>query len=133
MKIHHIGYLVKNIEKAASSFEKQGFEKEGECVYDSIRDIDILFMKNEETRIELVSPKSEHSLVFDLLKKNGTGPYHICYECEDLEEGMERMRGAGFTPTDEPLPAPALSGNRVVFLFSRVQGLIELLEVKDAL
>lgn len=128
MKIHHIGYLVKKIDKAKLSFEKLGFVCEGETVYDDIRDIDILFMVNEGYRIELVSPKSDKSIVKDLLKKIGVSPYHLCYYSDDMEKDMETLRDSGFVPVGETLPAPALGGKRVAFMFSSNSGMIELYE-----
>ena len=41
MKIHHIGYLVKKIEKAISAFLDLGYIVEKETIYDNYRDIDI--------------------------------------------------------------------------------------------
>jgi len=128
VKIHHIGYLVKKIDKAKLSFEKLGFVCEGETVYDDIRDIDILFMVNEGYRIELVSPKSDKSVVKDLLKKIGVSPYHLCYYSDDMEKDMETLRNSGFVPVGEPAPAPALGGKRVAFMFSGNSGMIELYE-----
>lgn len=128
MNIHHVGYLVKKLDKARASFEALGYIAEGEVAYDEIRDIDILFMINGDYRIELVMPKSENSVVNDLLKKNGSGPYHICYHCEDIEASMEEMRSKGFVPAGDIQPAPAIDGRRVVFMFSRTMGIIELVE-----
>lgn len=128
MRIHHIGYLVKKIDKAKLSFEKLGFVCEGETVYDEIRDIDILFMTNDGYRIELVSPKSDKSVVRDLLKKIGVSPYHLCYYCDDIEADMANLREQGFVPMGDPLPAPALGEKKVVFMFSAHSGMIELYE-----
>lgn len=51
MKLHHIGYLVKNIEKSAAAFRAAGFSDvlypDGSFVcYDDTRDCDICFMKH---------------------------------------------------------------------------------------
>lgn len=83
MKIHHIGYAVKGMEKAAESFRILGYEAEGEVVFDKERNVSILFMVNEDCRIELVAPgePSEPSPVDSWLKtKNGGGttlPYML--------------------------------------------------------
>ena len=131
MKIHHIGYLAKDMEKAAASFEALGYVKETETVYDSIRDVDIIFMTNDGYRIELVSPKSDRSPVYATLKKLGNAPYHICYCCDDIEETVSRLREEGYPPAGETEPAPAIGGARVCFMFRRQTGLIELVECKD--
>lgn len=128
MKIHHVGYLVKKIEKALPQFEKSGFVCEGETVYDMNRDIDILFMVNDGYRIELVEPKSEKSVAWNLLKKAGPSPYHLCYVSNDIEADMDMLRNAGFIPMGEPLAAPAIDNKRVVFMYSRQLGILELCE-----
>lgn len=131
MKVHHIGYLVKNIEKAQKSFTSLGYVNEGEVIYDESRGIDILFMNNDSYRIELVSPKSEDSVVYGTLKKLGNTPYHICYEVEDIEKALEELRNQGYTPASEIEPAPAIEGRKVCFAFNRSIGIIELVECKQ--
>lgn len=128
MEIDHVGYLVKKLEKAKEEFLALGYVEEGECVYDPIRDIDILFLKNGAYRIELVAPRSQQSVVWDTAKKLGNTPYHICYLCDDIEETAERMREKRFTPASDILPAIACGNRRVCFLYHRAIGIIELLE-----
>lgn len=56
MDIHHIGYAVKNIEKARDTFKSLGFMEEGTVVFDEYRNVNILFLKNQSYRIELIAP-----------------------------------------------------------------------------
>ena len=128
MKIHHIGYLVKNIEKAAKEFISLGYAVEKDVMYDSYRDADIMFLINDELRVELVRPVSEKSVVYDLLKKYKNMPYHICYECRDIETSQQTLRNAGFLPIEEAKCAPAIEGRNVVFMMSAFSGMIELVE-----
>ena len=51
MRIHHIGYAVREIGPAAAVFESLGFVKEGEIVRDEGRAVEILFMRNGESLI----------------------------------------------------------------------------------
>ncbi len=128
MDIHHIGYLVKNIEKSIPIFEKMGYTVETETVYDAGRDIDIVFLVNGGYRVELVSPKSKSSVVADTIKKMGETPYHICYYVDNMEESVSELRESGFIPTSEIEPAPAIGGKNVCFLYKRGMGIIELVE-----
>ena len=59
MKIHHIGYAVRDIEKSIFEFESIGFEKVGESLDDIQRNVKIQLMKNDTSLIELVSPLNE--------------------------------------------------------------------------
>lgn len=128
MKIHHIGYLVKNIEKAKAAFVKLGFVLESDVVYDDFRKVDICFLTKDGYRVELVSPKSEDSVVSRLIKQYRNAPYHLCYETERFDEERSALEANGFTCMDEPCPAPALGGKRVAFLMSASIGIIELYE-----
>ncbi len=127
LKIHHIGYLVKKIEKAKQTFEALGYHVEQDTVRDEIRKVDICFLTKDDYRVELVSPFSEESVVAGLLKKYKNTPYHICYEADDPEAAYAELTANGFAAIDTPTPAPALDGRNVVFLTSPVIGMIELI------
>lgn len=127
LKIHHIGYLVKKIEKAKKTFESLGYLVEQNIVYDEIRKVDICFLIKDGYRVELVSPVSADSVVSGLLKKYKNMPYHICYESDDPERAYDKLTASGFAAIDTPTPAPALGGHNVVFLTSPLIGMIELI------
>lgn len=128
MKIHHIGYLVKKVDKGIQTFESLGYEKKSEILYDENRKIDICFLEKDGYLIELVSPKDRSSVVYNLLKQYKNSPYHICYETDDFEEDMMELEMNGYVKVDNPCPAPAIDGKRVVFLLNAAIGLIELVE-----
>lgn len=127
MQIHHIGYLVKKIDKAILSFENLGYHIVQETVYDDIRKVDICFLEKDGYCIELVSPVSEESVVYRLMKRYKNSPYHICYETGDFEKDYETLLSNGFVAIDEPTPAPALQNKDVVFLTNPSMGMIELI------
>ncbi len=124
LNVHHIGYLVKNINKAGEMFSLLGFEVASELTYDEYRQINIQFMQKDGYMIELVEPADKESVVGKLLKKSGSSPYHICYEVEDLEAVTACLRKKSFVLWEEPHPAPAIEGRDVVFLYSSRIGLI---------
>lgn len=128
LKIHHIGYLVKKIDRAKQTFETLGYRIEQDTVYDDIRKVDICFLVKEGYRVELVSPVSPDSVVAGLIKKYKNAPYHICYETEDFEAALAELTAGGFLAIDTPTPAPALGGRKVVFLTSAAAGMIELID-----
>lgn len=127
MTVHHVGYLVKNIEKAQKAFFALGYAEKSALVYDGIRDADIVFLEKDGYVVELVSPKSQQSVVANLIKTYKNAPYHICYETDELESDLARLEQAGFMRIDEPTPAPAIDGRKVMFLLSASAGMIELL------
>lgn len=127
MKVHHIGYLVKDMKEAILEFEKLGFSR-GEIVRDEFRGIDISFMDNDGYCVELISPYREDSTVSGLIKKYKNSPYHLCYESENLVQDIEYLAQNGYVQMGEPKEAPAINGRRVVFMMNGSIGLIELVE-----
>lgn len=127
MKIDHIGYAVKNIDKAKKSMEALGYIFE-ETVEDTDRNIYIAFGKMNEYRVELVAPVSAGSPVDMHLSKIGPTPYHICYKSTDIESDIERLQANRFKVSIPLTPAIAFGNKRVVFMYSLSVGLIEIVE-----
>ncbi len=127
LRIHHIGYLVKKIEKAKQTFLALGYLIEQDTVYDDIRKVNICFLTRDGYRVELVSPATEDSVVSGLIKRYKNSPYHICYETDDFEADIARLTDDGFIAIDTPTPAPALGGRDVIFLSNAAIGMLELL------
>ena len=127
MKIDHIGYAVKNIDKAKMSMEILGYKFEP-TVEDKDRNIFITFGELDGYRIELVAPMGEGSPVDMYLSKIGPTPYHICYKSSDIEADIEKLKSSHFKVSIPLAPAVAFNNNRVVFLYSLSVGLIEIVE-----
>lgn len=128
MKIHHIGYLVKNIKIAEELFTELGFCRVSDITMDEYRNIQISFWQKDGYYIELVMPISESSVVYKLSKRIGASPYHLCYEVENLESAEKSLREQGYIPTGEAIPAPAIDGCLAQFFFHKDMGIIELIE-----
>ncbi|MCM1466764.1 MAG: VOC family protein [Alistipes sp.] len=127
MKIHHIGYLVKDMREALKEFSQLGFTA-GTVVRDELRGSDICFIRNGEYYVELISPYCENSTVSGLIKKYKNSPYHICYISSHFEKDIEEFVSKGYVQIGEPQEAPAIDGRRVVFLMNGNIGMIEIVE-----
>ena len=130
MKINHIGYLVKKIEKALPAFMGLGYQIVQETMYDDFRDINICFLEKDGYAVELISPVSKESIVANLLSKTGNSPYHICYETADMDAEILQLQQQHYVMCSEPHKAVACGGNRVCFMVHPYLGMIELLELK---
>ena len=130
MKIDHIGYLVKNMEKSIEEFQKLGYSIEVASLYDSDRDVTICFMRNDAYRIELVSPCSEKSVVYEQLKRVGNSPYHICYRVTDIDYTLREFREKKYVIIKQPQAAIAFIGKKVAFIYHKNVGMVELVEDK---
>ncbi|MCR5108601.1 MAG: VOC family protein [Lachnospiraceae bacterium] len=130
MRIHHIGYLVRKMEKALRAFKDLGYELTGEIIHDEYRQADICFLEKDGYMIELVSPVSKTSVVSDLMKKIGNSPYHICYETEDMDREIEKLNEQHYVMCAQKHEAVAIGGRNVCFMIHPYLGMIELLETK---
>lgn len=129
MRIDHIGYAVKRMDRAISSFEKLGFCFEP-IMDDKERNVKIAFGDKDGYRIELVAPlDKEMESPVDLYLRNVSGtPYHICYQSVCFDSEIENLKKQGFKVFIEPMPAVAFGGKRVVFMMSLGHGLMEIVE-----
>lgn len=127
MRVDHIGYAVKNIDKARKSMEALGYVFEP-IIEDHDRNIFIAFGELDGYRVELVAPMGEGSPVDMHLSKIGPTPYHICYRSDDIEGDIERLKENRYKVSIPLAPAIAFNNKRVVFLYSLSVGLIEIVE-----
>ncbi|MCM1264208.1 MAG: VOC family protein [Butyrivibrio sp.] len=124
-KLHHIGYLISNMEKSISSFLLLGYEADS-IFYDEERMADFCFLHSNSGIIELVAPKEESEL-HPLLKQYRNAPYHLCFEVEDLDESVGCLKSHGFLLFKDKQRANAISKTaQVVFLMHASLGIIEL-------
>ena len=129
MKIDHIGYAVKRIDRAIDEFSKLGFAFEP-IVDDEDRNVKISFGEKDGHRIELISPldKKKESPVDQYLSNAFGTPYHICYKSSSFDEEVEALIQQGYKVIIDPRPAIAFGGKRVVFMMNIGFGLMEIVE-----
>ncbi|WP_276929320.1 VOC family protein [Herbinix luporum] len=129
MKIHHIGYLVEDINTATEEFQELGYTLKNQVIYDNTRKIYISFLTNNNYLIELIQPTEESPGLSKMLKKNGSMPYHICYETDNLENSIQSLQKKGYFLIQPCAIAPALNNKKVAFLMNTSVGIIELVEI----
>jgi methylmalonyl-CoA/ethylmalonyl-CoA epimerase len=138
MRLHHVGYAVRDINKSRKAFEMLGCVARGEVCDDERRNVKILFMacdggQSSPPMIELIEKLDSRlpSPVDSLLKNRRAAPYHLCYEVAGPDETAARLTsGGGYRLLREAAPAPAVGERRVVFLYSIHAGIVELLEAE---
>ena len=126
MKIHHVGYLTKKLEKTEALFLSLGFTVEQETRYDEIRQINIEFLRNGDYVVELVQPASQESPMYPLLKNYKNTPYHFCYISGQIDEDIRLLEEQGYRVIQEKREAPCIDGRPVVFLLHPSMGILEL-------
>ena len=131
----HIGWAVNSIEDAIEKFTFLGYTVQRNICIDHIRKVKLALLNDVEGHvIELVAPIAEDSPVSDLLQKVGPTPYHICFTVNksDWEIYKKTLKANGFVILHKPSPAPLFDGKKVVFLYSKDIGLVELVLDDDS-
>ncbi len=130
LRFHHLGVATTHPTRAAEMLTTLGYSLD-EAVWDPAQAVFVRLAHHDAMpTVEIVSPGDGPSPIDRLLDKAGAGPYHTCYEVDDLGAAAEGMRDAGHRvfPVSEPTPAVLFGGRRVWFLRVHGFGLIELLE-----
>ena len=124
VRFHHLGVAAADPDKAIA-FIRAGWPvtaAEGP-IHDPAQDVDIVMLTMEDgARIEIVSGPRIAPYV-----QRGQILYHSCFETDDLEVAIARLRAAGALAVTTPQPAVLFGGRRVSFLNTKI-GLVELLE-----
>ena len=128
MIFHHIGIATYNIEETSKKYNIFGYQISTDTFFDPIQNVYITFMeKPNSPLVELVSPVDKDSPILNTLNKNGTTPYHFCYEVDDVVKEVEKLKKLKFLMVSKIVPAVAFNNRLVCFLYSKESGLIELL------
>ena len=117
-RFHHVGIAVRSIEAVNLALEIHA---------DPIQGVRVAFFETGGMTLELVEPGSGRSPVSESLEK-GVKLLHLCFEVDDLSESLAHCKERGFTKISSPAPAVAFGGRRIVWVYSPVLGLVELLE-----
>ena len=129
-RLHHIGYMVKDIHKAVAVYEGLDYVLKKAICQDGIRKARICFLEHKFFGgvIELVEPEKD-SEIYPLMKKYKGTAYHLCYEVESLADSIKVLQEQGFLLFKDRQLAPAI-GNmaQVAFLMNPHIGMIELVE-----
>lgn len=130
-RLHHVGFVVSSIQTAAEGFTASlSAQWDGTIVHDPLQRANVAFLRTPgaaDALIELVEPAGEDSPVRRFLEKSG-GLHHLCYEVEDLEASLAKMRLEHAVVVKRPMPAVAFQNRRIAWIFTQQKLLVELLE-----
>lgn len=76
-----------------------------------------VFVELPNTKIELLEPLGEGSPIAKFVSKNAAGGiHHVCYEVDDIEAAIEKLKAEGATILGDGRPKIGAHGKPVVFL-----------------
>ncbi len=121
-KIHHVGYVVEDIEIFKNSFVQMNLVSK---IVDVIQDAKIeLLTVGGGSFVELIQPLSPKAFTWNFMRKNKQGLHHICYEGYSLVEVEELIAKTKMMKIRGPIPA-ILFNRDVIFAMTRSRDIIE--------
>jgi methylmalonyl-CoA/ethylmalonyl-CoA epimerase len=120
VKFHHVGLVVREIEKSMSDHQQRyGFAPLSPIVDDHVQQARVVLLDSgSNSLIELVEPFGSTSPLHKVLTRRAP-LHHLCFEVASLDDSISRRTRA---------PAPLFDGRRIAWLCDESSALIELLE-----
>lgn len=113
--LDHIAIAVPDLDRAIRRFaEDLGLAFEGTEDVPSAK-TKTAFFPVPGTRIELIHPLNGEGPVQKSLEKRGPGLHHICFQTDDIDADVARLKEKGYRFTSEA-PSPGAHGTRVIFV-----------------
>ena len=121
--LHHVGYVVADMERSIRAFTREGATVLIEPTEDPIQKVICALVGIDgEVPIELVAPiDPEDSPVTSRLRRGG-GMDHLCYSVDDVTAALEYEEERGAMIVCEPVPA--VTFNRIIGFAHRRSGLL---------
>ena len=89
-----IGIAVRSLAAAKSIYEKLGLPVTSEEVVDAEK-VRVVMVPVGETRLELLEPTSDESVIAKFIAKRGEGLHHISMRVPDLVTLVEKLKAEG--------------------------------------
>lgn len=130
MKLHHIGIVVKNIQKSLGELTNfLEFEETTIPVLVESQKVNVCFLKTSNVFLELIEPLDSDSPV-KTFSDSGGGFHHLCFEVEDILKTLTQMKKNGARIIVEP--TEGFENRQIAFVLLNIKNtncnLIELAE-----
>jgi len=131
MRLDHLGIAVKSIAEAKKFYGVLGLHIEHEETVEH-EQVKTAMLPLGETRIELLEPTAEDSVIGRYLAKRGEGLHHIAVHVPNVAAAMQSMKDAGVRLVNEQVKVGA-GGHRYFFVHPASTGgvLLEIVSSDD--
>lgn len=125
MNLHHVGYVVPDMERGIRQFTGEGAVLEIEATDDPIQKVTCALLRlSDGTAVELVAPLDpQDSPVASRLRRGG-GLDHLCYSVDDVQAALDAEDDAGSMIVCDPVHAVTF-GETIGFALRRSGLLVE--------
>lgn len=129
LHFHHVGVAVKSLDRALAYYTGLfGMRQVSEPLEVPSETVKVCFVEAPGgVLIELVEGLGPTSPVAEIVERTGSGPYHLCYRVEDLDDAIRKLRVGGCHRLKR-FERPAGGLRRFAFLLTPDRQLFELCE-----
>ena len=126
--LDHIGIAVKSLDAAKAIYEKLGMPVSKQETVES-EQMRLVMVSVGETRLELLEPLSDDSVIGRFISKRGEGLHHVSLRVPDLIAVVAKLKQEGVRLVSDEIKVGA-GGHRYVFVHPSSTGgvLLELVE-----
>ena len=114
MKLHHIGIIVKDIQKSLGELGRF-FEFQETTIPTLVKSqkVNVCFLKSSDVYIELIEPVEDDSPVKSMAESGG-GFHHLCFEVDDIFGEIKKAENNGARIIVEPVEV--FEGRLIAFI-----------------
>lgn len=94
-KIHHIAYIVSDLDKAVELYENVFQVSVHQRHLFEPRGIEVALFYVGDVLFELIQPVEEGTRAYQYLQEKGEGFFHIAFEVDHIEERLKEIEGKG--------------------------------------
>ncbi|MGA2552773.1 MAG: VOC family protein [Burkholderiaceae bacterium] len=133
LAFHHFGLAVREPDRGFRFLKALGYQA-GETCFDPGQRVNLAMLHHDAMPdVEVIWPGEGPSPIDQLLKRNDSLIYHLCYTSSDVDASLIAIEAAGleYLPISEPVPAPLFGGLKVSFYSISGFGVIEIIHLKQ--
>jgi len=132
MIIDHICFAVKNLEEGVDYWEKVfAYRQMTRVVINSIQKVKVSFLcKEDSLTIKLIEPLDDNQSLLNFVNRGG-GFHHICFKCDNIDEGLNDLKDKGLITLVSPQPGEAFNNKKIAFLLAKYGLNIELIDTEE--
>lgn len=127
--LDHLGIAVKSIAAAKAVYEKLGLSISDEETV-AAEKVRLVMVPLGDTRLELLEPTSNDSVIAKFIEKRGEGLHHICMRVPDLAAAVQKLKSENVRLVTDEVKTGA-GGHRYIFVHPSSTGGV-LLELAEA-
>ena len=131
-KVNHIAVVVDDLEAAMQFWVGALGLEMSHKEHVASQAVDVAFLPVGDSKIELLQPVDDESGVAKYLQKRGPGMHHICFEVDDIEAALDKLKLAGVQLINE-VPGVGSDGRKFAFIHPKAANgvLVELYQLSS--